>query len=52
MHTAAAVIFPYSRYLIDAERFEDEAIHEICFDGRPLRNRPNREERERLLETV
>ena len=48
---ASAVVFPYSRYLVDVERFEDEAIHEQCFHGRPLRKRPNHEERERLLDT-
>jgi N-formylglutamate amidohydrolase len=47
----SAVVFPYSRYLVDVERFEDEAIHEQCFNGRPLRKRPNPEERERLLNT-
>ena len=47
----SAVVFPYSRYLVDVERFESEAIHEQCFHGRPLRKRPNREERERLLKT-
>ena len=26
-----AVVFLYSRYLVDVERFEDEAIHEQCF---------------------
>ncbi|MCP4093584.1 MAG: N-formylglutamate amidohydrolase [Planctomycetes bacterium] len=48
---ATSVVFPYSRYLVDVERFEDEAIHEQCFHGRPLRKRPSDEERERLLNT-
>lgn len=57
---AVSVVCPVSRLLVDVERFEDDALevmagrgmgvlYERCSDGRPLRHRPNPDEREALL---